>query len=391
MWGTMVTIIGVIILTFISALFSINRVGSLRDRIEDSQTVSFDTRYASLGESVVRSYFAGEAPPINLMNSADWTTGDSTGQSGGMLNGGAGVTVENLSLIEAFSSLQALPDSVKGEDEASYFTDPLLEQLIYSGSIEGKPYRFGVSLVIPDKNDFSKLPFLVSVPTILPGEVLVDSTLDASQPSTGADSRFTEQRLTPEMTSLLGTWASAYAQDDRATLQRLTGDPRANAQYHGLGGFSLVGTPTVLWSYQVAPLDSDGEVNTVLRMSFDVETPLAGGSSRLDDAVVGGGSPEEFRPKIIMDVLLGNHIGAQPTVIDWAPGGMWTILSEYRNAVLVGTGDSEDQTTSTKATPTTTTGGRAPGAPSLTMPTTSRTSPTTSASTPPPAPPAPAP
>lgn len=386
-WGSLITAISLILLTFVTSLLSINRVGALRDRITESQTVSFDTRYASLGESVVRAYFAGSPPPISLMSGAQWVEGDDTEESGAAapppsaavgLNGGTGAVVENLSLLEAFDSQQALPLSMESEDEYGYFTDPRLEQLIYTGTIDGTAYRFGVSLVIPDVNDFSKLPFLVSAPTIMPGETLVDSKMRASEPSTGPESRFTEKRLSPGLVSLIGSWAQAYAQDDRDTLQRLTGDPRPNARYQGLGGFSLVGTPTVMWSYEVAPVDGDGEVNTVARVAFDVETPLSSDSSRVDQEVIGGVDTDQFRPKVIMDVLIGDYRNTQPTVIDWAPGGMWTIMSKHRNAVLVDPRAETSATTSpTRSTPrptgTGTTGTGVPGAPSLTMPNTTRT------------------
>lgn len=394
-WGSLITAISLVLLTFVTALLSINRVGALRDSIDESQTVSFDTRYASLGESVVRAYFAGQPPPINLMEGAQWSAedgGEAPTTSVGGLNDGVGVVVENLSLIEAFDSRQALPAGLRDEDEYGYFTNPRLEQLIYAGTIDGNAYRFGVSLVIPDTQDYSKLPFLVSAPTILPGEVLVDSALRASEPSTGPDSRFTEKRLTPELVSLVGSWASAYAQDDRATLQRLSGDHRADAQYRGLGGFSLVGTPTVMWSYEVSPQDPDGEVNTVLRVAFDVETPVARDESRVDEEVVGGQGSDQFRPKVIMDLLLGDYRNSQPTVIDWAPGGMWTIMSKHRNAILVDpkeatatTSPTTSRTAGSRPTGTATTGTGVPGAPSLTMPTTSAT--TTSGPTPPPSPP----
>ena len=362
-------------ITFINSIISTSRISGMDKKLEQAQSPAFKSRYEALGESVIRSYFAGENPPVNLLDSARWNGEDSQGNA----PAGAKVLVENIALIDVSPSsvLPPIPSDEKSKDKAEHFNNPRREVLTYRGTIDGRSYRFAVNFVIPDIDDASKLPFLVSPPTILDSVPLVRSDIDASKPeSSGPDALFEEVTLSNESTDTVAEWASAFAQDNGAVLKRIVGDGDATHIYRGIGGFSLVGTPTVEWSYEFESPDT-GTNMIVARVSFNMEAPVSGASS-VEDSVSSGGNSDAFQPLQVMDILLSNYEQGTPNIVAWDGAGEWDTLEPKMNAIVLPEEGKEPKEI-TETTPTdepsqdsdsdsetSTSENSVPGAPSLT-------------------------
>lgn len=354
-------------LSSITALVSNGRTAQLETQVEQNVSPAFKSRYDSLGESIITSYFGQKTPPVNVMSNVQWPTSDanteSSASSGGSSNS---VEVQSLSLVNAYQTNFDKGDISK--EDSPIFKNPKNEVLRYSGVIDGRQYEFGVYLIIPDIDNPRQLPYLVSPPTILPMDRLVTANVEGSKPS---GEQFTEQELNEGTINNINRWASAYAQDDRDTLKTLTGDGRVEAVYPGVGGFVLEGNPEVLWSYQFKDNQTD-EDRIVARIQFSMSTPVSGNSSSSND--ITGSSGGKFAPVQVMDVLLGNFSEGEADIIAWGPGGMWQTLEPRMNAVIpVVVGKDEEQSqinpTSTSGSPTTRPSGSqttgVPGAPTL--------------------------
>lgn len=381
------SIVALLCLTIFAGLTSSNKTSNLKDQVEQIKSPAFKSRYDSLGASIVESYFAGTTPPVNLLSQANWPNisenpadGQNTQQSSTNMgpNGGQPVEVKGLALIKAYNTPLANVDGSK--DDAEVFTNPRNELLTYSGVIDGRQYEFGVYLIIPDVNDTTKLPYLVSPPTIMPKANLVSANIEGSKPS---GEGFTEAELNEGTQSVLSNWASAYAQGDATTLKSLSGDGRVDATYPGVGGFTLQGTPTVEWSYQFEDPQSK-ENRIVARVSFTMASSVSVSDAQSgQDITSSGNDSDEFKPVQVMDILLGNFDEGVADIMAWGPGGTWQTLSPRMNSVIPvkineDSGDqSIDNTTSSTTTPSTSgtdrTSTGVPGAPSLSDESSSRT------------------
>ena len=150
-----------------TALVSNGKTSSLKSQVEENASPAFKSRYDSLGESIIRTYFSHQTPPVNLMSSVEWSTDkESSGSSDS-----APVDVEGLSLVEAYQTDFSGGDIDK--EDKDLFSKPKNEVLRYSGVIDGRQYEFGVYLILPNIDDPQQLPYLVSPPTIMPMDRLV--------------------------------------------------------------------------------------------------------------------------------------------------------------------------------------------------------------------------
>lgn len=360
------------------SLVSNGKTSSLKTQVEQNASPAFKSRYDSLGESIIRTYFSHQTPPVNLMSNVEWTTGE--GSEGG--SSSSPVDVEGLSLVEAYQTDFSSGDIDKKDKEL--FSKPKNEVLRYSGVIDGRQYEFGVYLIIPNIDDPQQLPYLVSPPTILPMDRLVTADVEGSKP-TGED--FEEAQLNEGTINNITRWASAYAQNDSDTLKSLTGDNRVEAVYPGVGGFSLEGNPEDVWAYQYEDKET-GEQRIVARVQFSMSSTVSSGSSKNDD-ISGSSSDGKFVPQQVMDILLGNFDEGEADILAWGPGGMWQTLRPRMNAVLPvvtgkdGEGDDsgrindpseQEQPTGENLNPSESNAASAPGAPSLSQDTDTPTS-----------------
>lgn len=362
-----VSLVMVVVIGAVSSIFSGGKMSALKDQVEINKSPAFKSRYDSLGASIVTSYFAGDTPPVNLLAQSNWPNMNSNSgeqEGGGNYSaasdgsktgpgGGQPVKVENLSLIQAYETpFEASATGTSDKQDLSTFTNPVNEILRYSGTIDGRQYEFGVYLVIPDIEDNSKLPYLVSPPTIMPMRTLVSADVEGSRPND--PKTFEEVELNSGTLDVINKWAGAYAQGDSAAIKSYTGDGRVEATYQGVGGFTLNGTPTVEWSYQYQDPETK-ENRIVARISFTMSSEV--GRNSVSDSVKNdlsegsSSSDSNFTPVQVMDVLLGNFDEGVADIMAWGPGGMWQTLTPRMNSVVPVIQDGEQEVTSNTETP----------------------------------------
>lgn len=325
----------ILVLVMVAAVRSGARVSNLQKKVDQMQTISFDSRYSELGASIIKAYYAGQEAPVNLMKGVEWERkSDSREVSIAKPN------VENLSLI---SVKNPAPSSSSAKN--TVFVNPRSEVLVYSGMIDGKVYEFSVNLIIPDKDDYTNLPYLASVPSMLPAsETILSEESNLDTPSDNPDSGYKKMSLNDSSLNTLTDWASAYAQDDRESLKRIVGDNDIRHAYHGIGGFSLVGSPMVLWSYQYDEgKDKDsGNDFIVARVQFNMTQSTSGTQSSDTQSEVIGNSSEEFIQTQTMDIMLNNFGAGSPDIVSWTPAGSWGMLKPYSNAVVIDLEENPD-------------------------------------------------
>lgn len=290
---------------------SVKNMDSSIEKLEDDP--SFTVRYPELGASIIRAYYAGNTPPVNLMSTVVWNEA----QAGASANGGKAVTVSNLGLSKAPVSMDLSPSSEQG----SIFTKPRMETLTYVGEVEGKYYQFSVNLIVPNKDNPTVYPYLAEAPTMEPLPMFVQSQETMGTPE-GVDGFSKSDGLAEDGMDALSRWAIAFAGDDRNELKSLTGDDNPDHVYYGLGGYLLRGQPIVNWAYTYDASGGAGkETFTYARVSFNIEQ--TGSTS-------GGKLP--FTQTQTMDILLSNQKDSTPRILAWGPAGSWTRLKQEMNA-----------------------------------------------------------
>lgn len=378
--GVFFIILSFLAFTLFNSLKANNGVSQAREEIVNNSSPAFKVRYDQLGAEVIRSYYAAKSPVTNILPNVNWP-----GSQGSTGMESAPVEVNGLQLIRGESLFQAIPQSVLDEDETGTFSNPMNEILEYTGVIDGRQYSFTVNLIVPDVDDSTKLPYLASAPTIEPMEPLVITQLEASRPDTsGENPEFSPVELNESSLSMISDWASAYAQDNQNGLKMIAGDGNINSSYKGLGGYSLVGTPTVVWSYERKnPSDENANGQIYTRVSFVMETRVSANASSAETQVRGGEQSRTFRPVQSFDLLLDNYEEGTPNIVAWVPAGGWYHLEPRMNAIIADSEANTDgqrslnsdavsqaprETGSRGEEPTS----RAPGAPSLERTTTAR-------------------
>ena len=340
-----------------TAISSNVKVSRLEAAVEENYNPAFKTRYASLGESIITSYFAHQTPTVNLLSGVQWSTnvtGDESSanaSSVGSTSDSSPVDVKGLSLVSAYQTNFSGGEIPKEDKEL--FKNPKNEVLRYSGTIDGRQYEFGIYLIIPDIDNTAQLPYLVSAPTILPMDKLVTADVEGSKPND--PEMFSETDLNDGTLDAINRWASAYAQDDGDTIKSLTGDGRVEATYSGVGGFTLEGTPEVVWAYQFEDPESK-EQRIVARVNFMMSQEVSAQSSSND--ISGSSSSSRFAPVQSMDMLFGGFSDSEGVakILAWDTGGAWQTLAPRMNAILpVVTGKKDDSTSDIVNAPTTST------------------------------------
>lgn len=361
-----------ITLVFFQSLRANSGVSQAREEIANISSPAFKVRYASLGEEVIRAYYGGQTPVTNLLPDVEWPGMSTTGATST-----ANVEVSGLQMIRGESTEGAFASESFEDDNQGIFKNPANEILEYTGVIDGRQYSFTVNLIVPDINDATKLPYLAAPPNIEPMETLIISRIEASRPGIGPDAaNYSEMSLNDSSIARISEWASAYAQDDGEAMKLIAGDGNINAHYQGLGGYSLVGTPSVRWSYEYVenPDDPESERMIYARVAFAMETSVSANASGASSQVRGGEENNRFRPNQVFDLLLTNYDEGTPDIVAWTSGGNWYRLEPRMNAIIVpdseelpqginGTGGQSPQDVT--RTTTSTTENNAPGAPDL--------------------------
>lgn len=373
-------IFGVVAVLVLASLNSFRlgaQLSSTNQRIDSVESPTFKTKYDDLGKQVIVSYFAHKDPPTNLLANANWpgvngSQGNTTGTNT-TGNLGSPVNVESLALINAFEVNSNIEEGENGKNASDSFTNPVNEILTYSGIIDGKPYNFTVNLVVPDITSSTTLPYLVSPPVLEPKDIVINADLETDRPSiNNSNSENVESiELNESSISTVKEWASAWAQGNSDALKRVTGDGNINHMYRGLGGFKLVGEPTIEWSYQyngkqtIAP----DENIIIARVKFNISKDVS--STAIASTESGSSSANSLNVPQVMDILLTEFDGGSPFLSGWGPGGTWMTLKKYNNAIIVNPKDEEqnqmlEQMQQEASETPTTTESVAPGAPKMT-------------------------
>lgn len=379
--ATVAALVITITLVFFQSLRANSGVSQAREEIANISSPAFKVRYASLGEEVIRAYYGGQTPVTNLLPDVEWP-----GLSASGANSTANVEVSGLQMIRGESVEGAFANDSFEDDNQGIFKNPANEILEYTGVIDGRQYSFTVNLIVPDINDATKLPYLAAPPNIEPMETLIVSRVEASRPGIGSNAaNYSEMTLNDSSIARISEWASAYAQDDGEAMKLIAGDGNINARYQGLGGYALVGTPSIRWSYEYVenPEDAESERMIYARIAFTMETSVSANASGASSQVRGGQESNRFRPNQVVDLLLANYDEGTPDIVAWTSGGNWYRLEPRMNAIIVpdgeelpqginGTGGQSPQNVT--STTTNTTENNAPGAPDLNTTTSSSSS-----------------
>lgn len=343
--GIVVIFIAVYGISVVSSLTANGRINNLSEVVESQESPAFKSRYDSLGKSIIEDYYSQKQTPVNLLTTAVWSTDE---QGGSTVNSSSDsssesdksipVDVESLSLINAYEEEPQMGDL---EDEVEeVMTNPKLEILTYSGTIDGKQYKFGITLLAPDISDPTKLPYLVYAPTMMPMDDLLRVEAESSIPQSGDSGKYTEFTLSDDAVDTIDDWASAYAQNDSEILKRITGDNDPRRSYKGIGGFTLEGTPSVDWSYAYTPDKKEETDIAVARVSFNMITEIDNNSNSSN--LSGKESNNSFIVPQTIDIMLHGFSSGTPNIVAWTQAGNWQNLQDHMNAIIA----PEDQTDS---------------------------------------------
>lgn len=277
---------------------------------------SFAIRYPELGATVIEAYYAGNTPPVNLLETVTWAPTESDIS----ISGGKAVEVKNLGLSKAPVSTD-IPASSK---QGSVFTNPRMETLTYIGSIDNKYYQFTVNFIIPDKENPVIYPYLAAAPAMEPLPMFVQAKESMGTPE-GQSGFSKNDDLGEDTLDVISRFAIAYAGDDRTELKNLTGDDNPQHTYYGLSNYLLKGSPSLVWAYKYTPYEDNpnSETFTYVRIAFQMEKTGESDQSRVP-----------FTQLQTMDLLLSNQSGSTPRILAWGPAGTWTSLSQGMNAVM---------------------------------------------------------
>lgn len=270
---------------------------------------------------------------------------DAAVQEGNVTNGSLPVHVENLALVRSPKTMNILPQSSKG----SVFTNPKNEVLVYSGNIDGDPYEFSISLIIPDIDDPTTLPYLASPPVMMPATQIVqtnETNLDTPSEAAG----YKDTKLNDFSVNSITEWASAYAQNDGDSLKRISGDQNPYHRYAGIGGFSVQGSAIPVWAYEnnFATADNLEDDFIITRVQFNMVKRIDGARSNTQKEVIGSGVGE-FVQTQTFDIMLRNFNAGTPNIVAWGPAGSWSSLVEFGNAVQISEKEAKDNAKQTES------------------------------------------
>lgn len=363
---------------------SLMRTGALNDKVTSLQSPAFKTRYDALGADIIYNYYAQNKPNVNLLATASWSGTNTTssvdsGSNNSVLqnpnntnsssnrasSGNVGVqstnskpvAVTNLSFIKGEQVPFVLSKDDKNtiesnENKENPFVNPVQENLSYLGYLNGKVYIFNISLAIPDTKDPTKLPYLINSPTmtVYDGSETLPLKIGTVPPDDPMYVNVTD-KVGETVLESIDNWASAYVEDERDDLKRITGDKDPKSYYKGIGGFSLVGRASLVWAYHIFPDGKEIEDPfTVMRISFQMKSKEDIQSPQLDNQK--NDSNSSFAPIQTMDILMSGTASGIPSVVAWTSAGNWKELSSYMNAESTDNFSNTQPTTSGKTSTT---------------------------------------
>lgn len=169
--------------------------------------------------------------------------------------------------------------------------------------VAGKTTAFDVSVIIINT---AKGPVLGALPSILPASAAHSGSISYLAPPI----RIAGARGLGRLDGQIDRWAQAYASGNGADLASVAQD--ASHIYRGLGGFTVVGTPSITSWYKL----SSKPVQMIVQVTVTMQ------SDKSPDAVVSSS----------YDLLVGNLAAALPAIEAWGPAGSGPSLYPYENA-----------------------------------------------------------
>lgn len=153
-------------------------------------------------------------------------------------------------------------------------------------------------------------PVLAAIPTLL-----ATAQGGSGDPvETGENPSDVSSQLPHTVLSQIAQWAKAYAANDQANLHEYTGD-QSGRTYIGLGGYTVVGAPTVV---SVTPFDANkmpSELPLTIQMTLQSTTN------------------SKIVTEVQYDLLITNLTAAFPNIAAWGPPGSGPSLKPYQNAL----------------------------------------------------------
>lgn len=331
--------ISIVGLMVFMSLLAMSARHDARQAMAESQalkTNAFSVRYQDLGAKVIAAYFSGSQPVVNMLETAKWDEAKSQPIHG---------EVTGLTLINGYDSKTTIPQEDL-DKIGDFFIQPFEEHLTYIGVLGGRQYKFSLSLLVPSAATTDSRPYLMAPPMIEPAGSVVAVGASTGEPG---GSRFTKVEYNEGVAKTLLAWATAYAENDRDTLKRISGTTQNNVTYPGLGNFKLIGAPTVDWSYALV----DKPELSVAQVSFKLSANDVHGAKASDKLLI----PQVVNV-LITDISGDGHVAA------WGPAGSWPTLSNDRNIIVGEAGDTPEasETSTETATPS---NGVIPGAPTI--------------------------
>jgi hypothetical protein len=321
-WGFVILMPVSLILSFVVADNNRSLNTELSKTLETQYNPSFRVRYDNLGAEVISAWYNKQAAPINLDSNVVWVETAATKLSGETTN----ATVKPNTASLKLSGVSFLRGSqIESKGNAGRYE----ERLEYYVLINGVPQIVGVTIAIPNLEDISSLPVLVSAPSVI------------GKPNVGTITENTMKKPTDVLgpavltetakVSLLNTWAKAWTEDDSAALKAATQDSNNDNTYRGLGGgwVYVPNSAKVEWS-ALAP-DAGG--NAVARVTWEMQTPtitvppVTGASPQPAQTIVGAVQKQS------MDVLIGKFDQGSPSMLAWGQVGTYMELKPLRNAL----------------------------------------------------------
>lgn len=329
--------IGFVCFALATALTANSRINSVADRVDESYSPQFKSRYESLGKEVIRAYFAHDPAPVNVMGAASWP-GESGGSQQASADNVAPMDVTGLALLNGYQFDAAIDEKGGNNSGKDFFPRPKNEILTFIGIVGDEQYQFTVNFLIPDTEDPMKLPYLAAPPTITPKNVVTTSNVEADKPqSDGNNSR--EIELNQPSLATIEQWCLAWAGGDGDTLKRIAADGDQTHIYRGLGGFEVAQAPSVVWAYL---FEDGGKEQIVARIVFSISRPTSN-TSQDNPNNSGNRNNNVFATQQVMDVLLTDFEGGSPNLSAWGAGGTWNVLKPHMNATVIDPGNDYDE------------------------------------------------
>lgn len=297
---------------------------------------SIRVRYSELGAEVIRAWYNGGQQVVPVSQGITWPSKPAVdiGQKiRSMTTTGQGF--DQNAINEMLSQASAAPvvadvSFVSGEQlqqEESDFPNLYLERLTYNAKVNGVLHTVTVLFRIENLDDFTKLPVLISEPSI---GTAVD--ISSQRPADNGPLRLRTWTVDDSQKSQLVTWAKAFSADDRESLKRMTGDKSSSNVYAGIvdGGWTYVDESLrVLWS----KVEDDQDTGRA-RLRWQIQSTRDTGLR----------SPETNKPIVqrivqtqTMDVMVKGISTALLSVVSWGEAGTYSKLAAYDKAYTTDT------------------------------------------------------